>query len=46
MTTVTEHLTHTARRASDRARRSHLSAVAVVAVGLLGGFAAAPYILG
>jgi hypothetical protein len=46
MTTVTETLGHTARRASARARRSHLSAVAVVAVGLLAGFVAAPYLLG
>jgi hypothetical protein len=42
MTAMTEALGHTARRATARARRSHLSAVAVVAVGLL----AAPYLLG
>ncbi|MCB7136206.1 hypothetical protein [Cellulosimicrobium marinum] len=49
MTTVTETLTATTgavRRTADRARRSHLSAVAVAAVGLLAGFAAAPYLLG
>lgn len=42
MTTMTDALTHTARRA----RRSHLSAAAVVVVGLLAGFVAAPYLLG
>ncbi|WP_435737220.1 hypothetical protein V5D56_01075 [Cellulosimicrobium sp. PMB13] len=46
MTTVTETLGHTARRATARARRSHLSAVAVVLVGLAAGFVAAPYLLG
>ncbi|WP_251149960.1 hypothetical protein [Cellulosimicrobium sp. Marseille-Q4280] len=46
MTAMTEALGHTARRATARARRSHLSAVAVVAVGLLAGFVAAPYLLG
>ncbi|WP_269724151.1 hypothetical protein [Cellulosimicrobium cellulans] len=42
MTTVTD----AARRTTSRARRSHLSAVAVALVGLAAGFAAAPYLLG
>ncbi|MGM7421638.1 MULTISPECIES: hypothetical protein [Cellulosimicrobium] len=42
MTTVTE----AARRTASRARHSHLSAAAVVLVGLVAGFAAAPYLLG
>ncbi|MBD8079685.1 hypothetical protein [Cellulosimicrobium arenosum] len=58
MTTMTHHLTDSradsrrartagpVRRATDRARRSHLSAGAVVVLGLLGGFLAAPYLLG
>ncbi|WP_158068891.1 hypothetical protein [Cellulosimicrobium sp. CUA-896] len=36
----------TVRRATTRARRSHLSAVAAVAVGLVAGFAAGPFLLG
>jgi len=46
MTTMTSTLNRTARRAGARARCSHLSAVAVVIVGLVAGFAAAPYLLG
>ena len=46
MTTVTGTLASTARRTADRARHSHLSAVAVAAVGLVAGFVAAPYLLG
>ncbi len=45
-TTPAGTLAGTVRRASDRARRSHLSAVAAVAVGLVAGFAAGPFLLG
>lgn len=43
---TTDTLAGTARRATFRARRSHLSAVAAVAVGLVAGFAAGPFLLG
>jgi hypothetical protein len=46
MTAATGTLASTARRTASRARHSHLSAVAVAAVGLAAGFLAGPYLLG
>jgi hypothetical protein len=43
---TTDTLAGAARRTTLRARRSHLSAVAAVAVGLVAGFAAGPFLLG